>query len=508
MPSSTPSHADDTAGLVRVGEVLADKYRVERVLGVGGMGLVVAATHLQLDEPVAIKLMLPEAAKSPEAAQRFLREAKAARKIRSEHVARVEDVGTLSSGTPYMVMEYLVGSDLADLLVAKGQMPVTQAVEYVLQACEALAEAHAAGFVHRDLKPANLFLTHHADGSPCVKLLDFGISKIISGAPEAKMTKTSAVMGSPLYMSPEQLRSSRDVDARADLWALGAVLHELLTGAPPFDADTIPQLCLKILEQPPPRVSGVRSDLPAGLEEVILRCMEKDPAQRYQHVGALADALSPFVTGRARMSAERVADVARTTGLASRATAATTSPEGAAPTSAPVSGAAYRLGSAEAGAAAQAPAALAAITGLPSSGPTPPAAITSASWTDSLTPRRRSPALLATAGIAVLALGGGLALALFVFPDRDGTSPEAEQPAASTTAAQPAPAAEPQPSGSTTTTTVEPAGPAETATASAATPPPPATSASAVAHPPPSVRKPLSGKPPGPGGGNLFDDRK
>ena len=209
---------------VEQGDVLAGKYRVDRVLGVGGMGVVVAATHLQLEERVALKFMLPEAYGDPDLAARFTREARAAVKLKSEHVARVLDVGTLDTGAPYIVMEYLDGTDLADELHKKGPLPVHEAAEYVLQACDALAEAHALGIVHRDLKPANLFLTRRGDGSPLVKLLDFGISKTSAfNDAGVAMTKTAAMMGSALYMSPEQMTSPKDVDARADVWALGTI---------------------------------------------------------------------------------------------------------------------------------------------------------------------------------------------------------------------------------------------------------------------------------------------
>jgi serine/threonine-protein kinase len=235
---------------VQEGEVLAGKYRVERVLGVGGMGVVVAALHIGLDERVAIKFLLPEALGNPEAVARFAREARAAVKIKSLHVARVSDVGVLETGAPYMVMEFLQGQDLSQRVRDHGPLSIQEAVDFILQACEAIAEAHALGMVHRDLKPANLFLTRMADGSPCVKVLDFGISKVTSPSSSGQdfgMTKTQAVMGSPLYMSPEQMASSRDVDGRTDIWALGTILYELLTGRVPFLGDTMPQLCAMIL---------------------------------------------------------------------------------------------------------------------------------------------------------------------------------------------------------------------------------------------------------------------
>src|SRR3954454_18638740 len=216
------------------GRVLAGKYRIERVLGRGGMGVVVAAHHIHLDEKVAIKFLLPEAVANAEVLGRFVREARAAVRIKSEHVARVSDVGTLEGGEPYMVMEYLEGSDLAEWLLQRGALPVEQAVEFLLQASEAIAEAHALGIVHRDLKPANLFVVRRADGLLSIKVLDFGISKVTDASMAAgAATSTLALMGSPLYMSPEQMESARTADARSDIWSLGVILYELLTGACP-----------------------------------------------------------------------------------------------------------------------------------------------------------------------------------------------------------------------------------------------------------------------------------
>ena len=300
---------------IEPGQILAGKYRVERVIGEGGMGVVVAAYHLHLDERVAIKFLLPEVVNNEEAVGRFAREARAAVKIKSEHVARVVDVGTLESGSPYMVMEYLDGADLAGQVAKEGAMPIEAVVEYVLQACEALAEAHSLGIVHRDLKPANLFLSRRADGSPCVKVLDFGISKMTAAAGSMNMTRTATVMGSPLYMSPEQMTSTRDVDARADIWALGAILYELLSGRTPFAADTMPQLCAMILQQQPQPVRDFRPDIPDGLQQVVLHCLEKDPAHRFPTVAELAQALLPFAPRRAHISVERVSRVMLAAGL-------------------------------------------------------------------------------------------------------------------------------------------------------------------------------------------------
>src|SRR5262249_36798130 len=231
---------------VQPGAVLAGKYRVGRILGVGGMGVVVAATHLQLGQPVALKFMLAEALASPEASERFLREARAAVRLRSQHVARIQDVGTLENGAPYIVMELLQGLDLAQLLAQQGPVAPATAVDFVVQACDALAEAHALGIVHRDLKPANLFVTIAPNGTALVKVLDFGIAK--AGGPlGASVTQTSAVFGSPAYMSPEQLRSTKAVDARSDIWSLGIILYETLSGRTPFHGETITELGLKVV---------------------------------------------------------------------------------------------------------------------------------------------------------------------------------------------------------------------------------------------------------------------
>jgi serine/threonine protein kinase len=293
---------------IREGEVLAGKYRVEQVLGAGAMGVVVAAHHLQLDAKVAIKFLMASMLENEEAVARFTREARAAARIANEHIARVLDFGTLDSGAPFIVMEFLDGVDLSALLRARGPLPVEQAVEFVLQACEALAEAHGLGIIHRDLKPANLFCVRRSDALPFLKVLDFGISKTTSlgaSAHAMTMTGTTALMGSPLYMSPEQMESSRAVDARSDIWALGVVLHEVLTGESPFVGNSLPEVCMKIATRPPPALRRFRPDAPAQLEVTILKCLEKDRTRRYANVAELALDLAPFAPERARMSVER-----------------------------------------------------------------------------------------------------------------------------------------------------------------------------------------------------------
>lgn len=291
------------------GTILAEKFRVERVLGQGNMGVVLLATHLQLDQQVALKFLLPSALSQSELEARFAQEARAAAKIKSEHVVRVIDVSVLENGAPYIVMEYLEGTDLAKQLARRGPLPVRLAVSHILQACEALAEAHTAGIVHRDLKLSNLFVASYPDGAPCIKILDFGISKynIPGSDPDLSMTDTAAVMGSPLYMSPEQMRSTRNVDGRSDIWALGIILYELVAGRVPFDAQTMPLLCSMVLQdQPPPLGPRVR-DLPKGFEAVVLRCLAKDRTQRYQNVLELARALAPFASADAQRSLDRIA---------------------------------------------------------------------------------------------------------------------------------------------------------------------------------------------------------
>ena len=274
--------------VVSQGQLLAGKYRVERVLGQGGMGVVLAARHVDLDEDVAIKLLLPEAMASTEGVARFEREARAAVKIKSEHVARVMDVGRLENGTPYMVMELLRGLDLQALLRERGPLPLAEVADYLLQAGEAIEEAHGLGIVHRDLKPPNLFFTQRPDGSSCIKVLDFGISKLKADSGDQRMTATSAIMGSPLYMSPEQLMSARDVDQRTDIRALGVICFELLAGTPPFVAETLPQLCMAISLHPPAALRSYRPDLPVEVESMVARCLNKNPDQRYAGVAQLA----------------------------------------------------------------------------------------------------------------------------------------------------------------------------------------------------------------------------
>ncbi|MGC4088797.1 MAG: protein kinase [Polyangiaceae bacterium] len=423
---------------VNEGDVLAGKYRVERILGRGGMGIVVAAVHVQLGQRVALKLLRPELLEHPSALLRFMREARAAAQIQSDHVVRVMDVGSLDTGVPYMVMEFLQGYDLAAILKARGPLGIDEAVDYVLQAGQAVAEAHTLGIVHRDLKPANLFLTRRGNGQPLVKVLDFGISKAnfeYFGEGANSVTMTHAFMGSPLYMAPEQLRDSKDVDARADVWSLGVVLYELLSGSTPYYSETPWDLIASIIAEPPPAISSRRPDVPPAVDAVLVKCLQRERDQRYQSLeefmGALARSLRP--------------------------------------TPGPVD--------------ERAPSSLAASARIVVAPPKPnpamhssiPAALTSSAFDRSseAAPRRRAPLWLAAAAGALLLVGGAFWLrsALSSAPvvvSVDGSPSASVEPAlsAAVAALQPEPVVEPLPS--------------------------PAPAPSAVAAPEPSVSPPVA----------------
>jgi serine/threonine-protein kinase len=282
------------------------------------MGFVVEATHLQLEERVALKFLRRSAMSMPDVVSRFAQEARAAVRLKSEHVARIIDVGSREDGTPFMVMEYLDGADLGQVVARDGPLRVQDAVEYVIQACEGVGEAHARGIVHRDIKPENLFLVTRDDGWKLVKVLDFGISKaaLTGKSPELLGHETKSLMGSPFYMSPEQLRSTRSVDHRADIWSMGVVLFELLTGTVPFDTDrTFTELVADILETPHRRLRLFRRDAPPELEKIVDRCLEKDRTLRFQNCAELAIALLPFAPRRSRVTAERTTSFTRAAGL-------------------------------------------------------------------------------------------------------------------------------------------------------------------------------------------------
>ncbi|HTQ02604.1 MAG TPA: serine/threonine-protein kinase [Polyangiaceae bacterium] len=311
VTKSTPSPVSEPQPLTlpfAPGDVIGEKYEVVGVLGSGGVAYVISALHLELGEMVALKFLRPESLEHEDVVARFASEARAVARIKSEHVAHVFDVGTLPDGAPFIVMEYLEGKDLADTLAEKRKLPIKVAVDYVLQACEALACAHAAGIVHRDIKPENLFLTQQAASVECIKVLDFGISKsAMAGFEPAgrRFAQTMLPMGTPGYMSPEQIRACGTVDARTDIWALGCVLSELITGATAFHAPTLLQLGAAILEREPIPLRKGAPDAPAELEAIVMKCLQKDPDQRYQDVAELAAALYRFGPRRSRISAER-----------------------------------------------------------------------------------------------------------------------------------------------------------------------------------------------------------
>ncbi len=313
--ASNSSWEDESSTMpVAVGDILDGKYRIVRVLGKGGMGVVMAAVHVELGHRVALKFLSRSGAQNEETLARFAREARAAAMIQSEHATRVLDIGRLVGGEPYMVLEMLEGCDLGALVTRQGPLSIQNAVTYVLEACEAIAEAHSLGIVHRDVKPDNLFLVKRPDGTKIVKLLDFGISKF-SKTPAGKLenspslTTTSTIIGSPMYMSPEQLRATRDVDHRADIWSLGVTLYELISGQIPFPWRSLAELSAAILKDPPvPLCARIRS-VPPELDKVITRCLEKNPADRYHDVAELAYALVPFGGPSAEASAEHAAQL-------------------------------------------------------------------------------------------------------------------------------------------------------------------------------------------------------
>ncbi|MBX3225689.1 MAG: serine/threonine protein kinase [Labilithrix sp.] len=281
------------------GDVVRDRYRVGRLIGEGGTGVVVAATQIADGKPVAIKF-LRRALETSELRTRFEREARAITQITSEHIVSVLEVGTLEDGAAFMVMEHLEGRDLARILKEDGPLPIPQAVDCMMQVCRALAAVHASGIVHRDLKPANVLLESSQDGKVHAKLVDFGISKFLDkrllgedGKPP-EMTSAFTMLGSPRYMAPEQVRNSKDVDARADLWSVGAVLFQIITGQHAFVATTNVEASIAVLTAEPQKLCALVPAAPPGLEEVIKRCLTRDVTARFQTARDVAEALRPF----------------------------------------------------------------------------------------------------------------------------------------------------------------------------------------------------------------------
>jgi tRNA A-37 threonylcarbamoyl transferase component Bud32 len=416
MGSEQPS--EEGKGVLRSGEVLTEKYRIERLLGQGGMGAVYLAHHEILNQHVALKTLLPEIAENAEAVARFLNEARASARIRNEHVAQVMDVGKLPNGSAYMVLEYLEGSDLSAVLDERGPLPIMEAVDYLLQSLEAVSVAHAIGIIHRDLKPANLFLTKRQDGSPFIKVLDFGISKAqnpLTPSASSGVTATRAVLGSPAYMSPEQVKSSKHVDARADIWSMGVILYRLLTNVAPFDGETLGAVFAAIIEETPAPVSSHRPEIPPELDAVVKKCLARNRDERYQDCGELATALVPFASPDGVQSVDRVC---RSLGRTSRRTAAAMIPT---PAPMPVPVAATVFAPVAARGAGEG---------------------TNAPWSDSMPPgtggakRSRTAYIVAGVAIAVMALAGVGALRMMGSSSgAQGANAAASPPAPTATAA-------------------------------------------------------------------------
>jgi serine/threonine-protein kinase len=288
------------------GAILGDRYRIEGCLGKGGMGLVLAATHLELEMRVAVKLLASERTGDARAVARFRREIRASAKLRGPHVARVFDAGTTSTGTLFMVQELLEGSDVAKVLRERGKLTVEEAATYVHQACEAVAEAHAIGIVHRDLKPDNLFLARSLDGAPVIKVLDFGLAKVAPVGPRTSaLTKANTVLGSPDYMSPEQMNKPHEVDHRTDIWSLGITLYELVSGTLPFAAETVTELFLRVMSDTPRPLCEVAPDVPEPFARAVMRCLARRCEDRFQSVRDLAAELAPYTSGAPSREAPR-----------------------------------------------------------------------------------------------------------------------------------------------------------------------------------------------------------
>lgn len=289
MTSHAPTTMPSTPA---AGAVLDGKYRLEVELGRGGMGVVFRARHIKLNKPVAIKMLLPDALQAPDAVERFDREARAAAQIKSQYVAEVLDVGS-HQGLPFMVMEFLEGNDLSVELTQRGPLPATEVIGWLLQVCEAMSDAHARGIIHRDLKPSNLFLQKQGD-TRVLKILDFGISKITTPG-EVNLTATSTGFGTAHYISPEQIRSARKADARSDVWSLGVIAYELLSGSPPFLGESAQSIIAAILTDAPIPLGRHRPDLHPALTEAIHKTLAKDREKRTPSMAAFAEGLRPFL---------------------------------------------------------------------------------------------------------------------------------------------------------------------------------------------------------------------
>lgn len=411
------------------GQIIGGKYLLERELGNGAMGVVYAATNTLLGHRVAIKAILPSGLPYPAATQRFLREAQAAVRIQSEHVARVLDLGQLDNGAHFIVMEFLEGFDLADALRKHGPVPPGLAVDWVLQACDALAEAHALGIVHRDLKPSNLFVARRNDGSSSLKVLDFGISKMQQEQGAASLTGSQSLLGSPGYMSPEQIRNPRLADPRTDIWALGATLQELLSGVPAFGSDAPSAVLARVVTEEPPSLLSLSPGLPPELGAVVSRCLQKDLSKRYQTIAALAEALMPWAPPGRPPRLERMRRFAASSGSGGQDEV----PSLVAPLRPPPGDSSSQE----------------AAVGPPIVRSARPAEETAGAWSESSAGARPMRARLALAALAALLVVGAAALAGWRHVARGPASASEPIPSAMASAptGSPVPARDPAPSG-------------------------------------------------------------
>lgn len=497
--------------LPRPGDLIAGKYQVEAILGKGGMGVVVSAHHLTLRRRVAVKFLLPSASRLPDANARFLREAQAAVAIRSEHVAHVLDVGELENGAPYIVMEHLTGTDLGRMIKTSGAIPYEDAVDYTLQTIEAITEAHALGIIHRDLKPTNLFVTTRNEGSPLVKVLDFGLSKMTAqdiSASEGSLTAAGVIAGSPHYMSPEQIRSLKHVDERTDIWALGVILYELLTGKRPFDGPSLTAICASVIADTPAPIRALAPAVPPALDAAVMRCLEKDPSRRTPSAAEIALAIAPFAPSRSWPSIDRLSrrfpghpslpSIQRSPLLSISSPISHPALAPAAPPSAPSNASLSASLSNAPISVASAPNTAPPNTAPPNTVVEAPDATTVhiGAWGTTGPPQKKKSALpLVAAGLGAVALSLLFTMVWLVARSND-PSPK---PAATTVASEAPPAivasaSPPEPPAQEATTPPPAPSPTPSPVVSAAAPPP-AVSGASVAKPPPQPAPPPAAKP-------------